>query len=230
MTTWQLFKSYIPSPMSTKLLNSTEPIPDIFFVFVTMDNLITKHNLEVAKSFSSGAFVQLVDNFEKKYVAGSVDYLPFVINTNSDMKMVSPFYNSVTSEYRTEYNCEIHRRHNFPTYPSRLSAFYAFGDYGTCKLVSEKYNWDIKSVKKFRLEPSVHNRVVKVNMEIVSLERYANRVSMIDSETQKTIWQSYWTGHGDFSMELPTLKGRQTFNSETIWEYLVEGRLTLIED
>jgi hypothetical protein len=67
-------------------------------------------------------------------------------------------------------------------------------------------------------------------MEIVSLERTANRISMLDQETQNIIWQSYWTGYGDFPMELPTVNGRQRFDSGIIWEYLVEGRLTLIED
>lgn len=163
-------------------------------------------------------------------MAGTVDYLPFIPNPNKDVQMVSVFYNNITSEYRTEYNCELHRRYNFQTYPSRLSAFYAFGDYDTCVAVSKKHHWNINTVKKFRLEPSPFNKVVKVNMEIVSLERYANRVSMLDQETQNIIWQSYWTGYGDFPMELPTIHGRQVFNSGIIWEYLVEGRLTLIED
>lgn len=216
---------------TTKLLNLDEKIPEAFYVFVNMDNLVTKHNLEVTKSFSSGAFGQLsMGDFTQKYLDGTVDYLPFIPNPNKDVMMVSMFYNNITSEYRAEYNCELHRRYNFPTFPSRLSACYAFGDYETCVQVSNKYHWDITTVKKFKLEPTPFNKVVKVNMEIVSLERYANRVSMLDEETQNIIWQCYWTGYGNFPMELPTIHGRQVFNSGVLWEYLVEGRLTLIED
>lgn len=215
----------------TNLLNIDEKIPDIFYVFVDMNNVMTKHNLEVTKGFSSGAFGQLgFDDFVNKYLKGTIDYLPFTPNPNTDVQIVSAFYNNITSEYRTEYNCELYRRYNFPKYPSRLSAFYAFGDYKTCLEVSKKYHWDILTVKKFKLDPSPFNRVAKVNMEIVSLERYANRVSMLDQDTQNIIWQSYWTGYGDFPMELPTVNGRQVFHSGIIWEYLVEGRLTLIEE
>ncbi len=166
---------------TTRLLNLNEKIPDTFYVFVNMNNIMTKHNLEVTKGFTSGAFGQLIfDDFAIKYLDGTVDYLPFIPNPNKDVQMVSVFYNNITSDYRTEYNCELYRRYKFPTYPSRLSAFYAFGDYETCLKVSKIHHWNISTVKKFKLEQSPFNRVVKVNMEIVSLERYANRVSMLD--------------------------------------------------
>ncbi len=142
---------------------------------------------------------------------------------------MSMFNNHITSEYRTEYNCEHFRKLYFPKYPSRLSSCYAFGDYETCKIVSEKYRWNLNSVKKFRLIPHEHNRVAKVNMEIVSLERYANTISSLDAETQQQIWASYWNGIGNIKMELPTINGSQDFESEIIWEYLVEGILQLID-
>ncbi len=216
---------------TNKLLNSEESLPEVFYVFVNMNSLLTKHNLEFTKGFSSGAFGQLgIGDFAKKYLEGTVDYLPFIPNPDKDIQMVSAFYNNITSEYRTEYNCELHRKYNFPTYPSRLSAIYAFGDYDNCIEVSRKYHWDITTVKKFKLEPSPFNKVAKVNMEIVSLERYANRVSNLDQNAQNTIWQSYWTGFGEIQMELPTVNDRQLFNSGLIWEFLIEGRITLVEE
>lgn len=213
------------------LLNIDEQIPDEFYIFVNASNPITLHNLKFTKGFSSGAFSQLqMNNFIEKYLSGTIDYLPFIPNPNTDVLMASMFYNNITSEYRTEYNCELYRQNTFPTYPSRLSACYAFGDIETCKQVSAKYHWDYRTVKKFKLVPNNFNKVVKVNMEIISLERYANRMSMLEPETHNLIWQNYWTGSGEISMELPTVNGRQIFNSEVIWEYLIEGRLNLIEE
>lgn len=214
-----------------KILNSKDILPTEFYIFVNMQNIMTKHNIENTKSIFSGAFGQLSlgDEFVTKYLNGTVDYLPFIPNKNSDTSMVSMFNNNITSEYRTEYNCELYRKSNNPTYPSRLSACYAFGDYETCIEVSEKYGWNLSTVRKFKLLSDPFNRVVKVNMEIVFLERTANRISMTGQETQNKIWDSYWKGIGNIKLELPKVEGRKEFNSGVIWEYLVEGRLELKE-
>jgi len=215
----------------TTLLNTEENIPEVFYVFVNFGNFTTKHNLEITKGFTSAAFGQIfMTDFIEKYVNGNIDYLPFIPNPSKDLMVISLFNNDITSEYQTEYNCELYRRYNYPKYPSRLSAIYAFGDFETCLKVSEKYHWDIKTVRKFRLEPTPLNRVVKVNMDIISVSRLAARISMTDPDTQNKIWETYWTGYDNFQLELPTIKGRKLFNSEIIWEYLIEGRLTLIED
>lgn len=39
----------------------------------------------------------------------------------------------------------------YPTFPSRLGALYAFADLDTCVKVSQKYGWNVKEVKKFKL-------------------------------------------------------------------------------
>ena len=220
---------HFTKPMS--ILNSKDILPTDFYIFVNMQNVVTKHNIDNTKSIFSGAFGQLSlgDDFSTKYLEGTVDYLPFVPNKDSDASMISMFNNNITSEYRTEYNCELHRKFNNPKYPSRLSACYAFGDYETCVEVSKKHNWNLSTVRKFTLLPSLYNRVVKVNMEIVSLERTANRISMTSQQTQNSIWSSYWNGIGNIKLELPTVDGRKEFNSGVIWEYLIEGRLELNE-
>ncbi len=213
-----------------KLLNINENIPETFYVFVAQTNLFTQHNLNVTKSFTSGSVFHWSDsNFIKKYLAGKIDYLPFIINQNKDIQAISAFENSITSEYRTEYNAEMHRYNNFPHFPSRLSAVYAFGDIETCKKVALKYGWNLNSVRKFKLIEHPLNKVVKVNMEIVSLDRYAQRVSFCDLNTTNQIWNSYWRGIGNIEMELPTINGRQKFESDEIWEYLIEGRIEVIE-
>jgi len=213
------------------LLNIKEKIPNEFFIFVNFQNVMTKHNLEITKSIFSGAFgqIDMLEDFLSKYLAGTVDYLPWTPNENTDMNVISMFNNNITSEYRTEYNCELYRKYNNPRYPSRLSACYAFGDYETCIKVSKKYHWDLSTVRKFKLLPNPLNRVAKVNMEIVSLERTANRISMTSEDTQNSIWSSYWNGIENIKLELPTVEGRKEFNSGVIWEYLIEGRLKLNE-
>lgn len=211
------------------LINIAEPIPKEFFVFVDQTNFITAHNLKETKIFSSAAFTHWSDKFfATKYEHGEIDYLPYCINPNKNIQTVSPFENTITSEYTTEYNLEVFRKHYYSKFPSRLSSVYAFGDFATCEQVSMKYHWQLSSVKKFSLIPNPLNRIAKVNMEIVSLCRYATRVSMTDSETNEKIWNSYWTGQGDIQLELPTVNGRKTFKSGIIWEYLIEGQLKLL--
>ncbi|MDR5591121.1 hypothetical protein [Christiangramia sp. SM2212] len=219
-------------------------------------NIVSNKNIEKTKCICSTAFFQAitdsdkdfankylkgsisaftpnytkVEDFPTEYLNGTINYLPFVQNPNFNLGLTSFFNNSITSEYRTEYNCELSRMYDFPTLPSRLSSCYAFSDFETCKLVSNRYGWNINTVKKFKLISHKYNKVAKVNMEIISLERYANNVSSIDITTQDMIWKSYWGGKKSIELELPTINGREKFKSGLIWEYLVEGILSLVEE
>jgi hypothetical protein len=215
-----------------QLINSTDNTPEEFYVFVNLSNFMTKNNYENSKTFNSAAFGELSmgGDFLEKYIKGAINYLPFTPNPDRSLHSVSPFHNSITADYRTEYNVEIARQYNYPFYPSRLSATYAFGDYDSCLEVNKKYGWDLSTVKRFQLRPHPLNRVAKVNMEIISLERYASRVSMLDQNTYNYIWTHYWTGQGNMQMELPTLEmKREIYNSGTLWEYLIEGSITGID-
>jgi hypothetical protein len=235
--------------------DNSNQTPSEFFIFVNMRNQITKSNIEKTKCISSAAFLQYIEkadvsfsekylkgiisayspgqnnaDFVKKYKEGTLDYLPFNYNFNCDVNFVSMFTNSVTSSYNTEYNCEVFRRLNYQLYPSRLSSCYAFGDFESCIEVNRLYNWDLNSVRKFKLIPHEDNRVAKVNMEIVSLTRTANNISVLSIETIQKIWDSYWAGKGNISLELPMLDGNMaTIESGVLWEYLVEGILTLVD-
>lgn len=213
-------------------INIAESIPDEFFVFVNLQNFITKNNYQNSKTFHSAAFgeLSLQGDFLEKYIKGTINYLPFVINQDRSLHSISPFHNSITADYRTEYNVEIARRYNYPLYPSRLSATYAFGDYNSCIEVNKKYNWDLSTVQIFRLNHHPLNRVAKVNMEIISLERHASRVSTIDQKTCDFIWKHYWTGQGKMQMELPSLNmTMEKYDSGILWEYLIEGSITCID-
>lgn len=92
---------------------------------------------------------------------------------------VSSYCLTAVNDYRIEYDAEIHRKQNHPLYPSRLSSTYAFGDFETCREVSQKYDWNLDAVRQFKLLDCPLNRVAKVNMERVSLGRHAYRVASI---------------------------------------------------
>ncbi|MEZ4780549.1 MAG: hypothetical protein R2816_02855 [Flavobacteriaceae bacterium] len=196
---------------------------------------ITESDKEFANKYLKGSIstfnpnIKHIDNFTESFLNGSIDYLPFVENQDCNLGLTSLFANSITSNYRTEYNCELSRRYDFPSYPSRLSSCYAFGDYETCQRVSDKYGWDINSVRKFKLIAHTYNKVAKVNMEIISLERYANNISILDAKTQDRIWKSYWNGFGNIQIELPIINGRKKNDSGVIWEYLIEGILKIVD-
>lgn len=236
-----------------KLINQpNEMIPETFYVFVNLRNNLTKYNFERKNAICSSAFLQVIneydqsiikeylgrirmayttfngltENFVDKYINGDIDYLPFALNPNSNINFISFFHRNITSEYSTEYSAEITRRRLFPTFPSRLSSCYAFGDYESCLEANRRYDWDLSSVREFVLVENQFNRVAKVNMEIVSLARLAQDISSIDEFTQKQIWSSYWTGLGNFKMELPTFDDKtDVFESGVMWEYLIEGIL-----
>lgn len=206
-------------------------IPEEFFIFVNEHIPLTYHNFNVIKSFVSSGFMTagLGPVFLEKYLNGTIDYLPY--NYNPDFRLaVSPFCMRTINEYRVEVDAEIIRKEFFPLYPSRLSATYAFGDYSTCVAISKKYTWDLKTVRRFKLVDHPLNRVVKVNMEIVSLLRHAYYVSMMSQSDIDDLWKSYWSGGESIQMELPSTDfQRQRFESGVIWEYLIEGQLVVID-
>lgn len=213
------------------LLNNNE-VPEKFYIFVNQLSPITYNNYNVTKTFVSAAYSQcsMEDGFFKKYIRGDVNYLPFVPSQNADLKVISPFYLTAINEYVVEYNAELKRKSDYLLHPSRLSATFAFGDFDTCKIVAEKYCWPLDQVKEFRLYPiDSLTRVIKVNMEIISLVRHANKISSLDPTTNDLIYDSYWSGKGEIGIELPKAQGgMEVIQSGVIWEYLIEGSLIAI--
>jgi len=236
-----------------ELINISEKSPLTFYIFINFNNQLTKLNIENNGSICSAAFYQLItnsdkkfaneyfkgmisaysgssnkkDDFVQKYIKGTVDYLPFEANQDCDINFLSMFNKGITSSYRTEFNCEKSRQYYFPLYPSRLSSCFAFGDWESCVKASKKYGWELKTVREFELIPHKHNRVAKVNMEIISLLRAADNVSSMDAKTIDLIWKSYWSGESNISLELPSPTGKKKIDSGIMWEYLIEGLLKL---
>ena len=158
--------------MPLKLLNVDETAPSEFYIFVAFNKPITAHNLITTKNFTSSAYSQALydKEFRAKYLNGSARYLPFEPCINKlDCHMFSPYCITAINDYRVEYDAEIHREKHYSLYPSRLSAIYAFDDYATCEIVANKYGWNINTVEKFILEEHKLTRVVKVNMDIVTI-------------------------------------------------------------
>lgn len=86
-------------------------------------------------------------------------------------------------------------------------------------------------MKKFKLinTPPL-TRVVKVNMEIISLARLAYRISSLNKETKEFIWKNYWSGSGNITTELPGVHSKKDiYDSGEIYEYLIEGLVKLDE-
>ncbi len=218
---------------NNKLMNVDEEIPKEFFVFINFSNPVTKNNIELTGQFTSSGIVEALISKEKlnDYLTGKMQFAPYIPNPIQNYS-VSLFSLSVTNEYSVEYEAEYIRSIYFPLYPSRFSCIYAFGDYQTCQKVAELYNWNINTVKKFRLLDNNLNRVVKVNMEHVSLWRGIKKsYSSFDRNDIDNFWKSYWRGDKDIKVEIPQidLKDKKTISSGTIYEYLIEGTLKLID-
>lgn len=206
-----------------KLINIDEEAPDEFYIFVNQFNPMTEHNFQVTKTFTSGAVNSCIDQkFAEKYINGSARYLPYEPCFHDNISP-SPYLISAINNYRIEYDIEVFREKHHPLYPSRLSALYAFGDFALCQQVSQKYTWDLGSVKKFKLKDWPLTRIAKVNMEHVSLVRRAYRVSMM--QDIERLLGGYWAGFGEIIIELPSSPNfqRKEFSSGVIWEYLIEG-------
>lgn len=197
----------------TKLCNTDEQAPDEYFVFVDPNNFMARNNL-LAGAFTSAAFLTCTidQTFMEKYLKGKVRYLPFE-PTSCDVMAVSPFMSSTISGYKTEYDFEVVREKQFPLFPSRLSATYAFGSWEDCLLANKHHGWHLSEVRRFRLRETPLNRVAKVDMEIVTVARGAG------SPVPDHVCSMYWAGQPGF------LGGRAP-----LWEYLVEGMLELIDE
>ncbi len=211
------------------LSNSSDSIPKVFYVFTNMNNWLTKHNIQTTKGISSASLGEITSNpaLKAKYLDGTINYTQYVPNSEVDVHGVSMYSMNSTLDYRIEYNCELYRLQHNETrlLPSRMSCIYAFGNYKTCEKIANRYSWDLDSVKKYKLLQIPLTRVAKVNMEIVSLMRTAEGLGTWSQAEQEKIWKHYWSGGKGLSLEVQDTK----LTAGIIWEYLIEGRLELLE-
>jgi len=216
-----------------KLLNINEEIPEYFYIFLDFNDsfgFMHWNNFNLSKKIYSGAIInsELNLEFKNNYLIGKQKYLPYIPSEEAPLSRTS-FSLNIVNNYTLEYNLELYRYSNVCKYPSRLSAVYAFGNYETCIQVSKKYNWDLNTVKKFKLVNSeeIRNlcRVTKNNMEIISYMRGLD-CRFFSREDQNRIYEHYWEGKGNLRL----VKNNKEYNTGIIYEYLIEGILELVEE
>ena len=203
-----------------------EPLPERFYVFVNQLSP-RQSNLRIAGLIASSELpTEGPDpNLKGQFLKGTLVYAPFIVGASS-LQFSSPFLMTGTSHSRVEWDAEQYRQSNFPQYPSRLSAVYAFADTSTCQAVARNYEWDVAAIKEFTVANHPVTRVVKVNMGIVNLARAAYRLSSLDQGTIDRIWKAYWEGCANLKIVVPLgLRERKTLEAGVLWEYLVEGSL-----
>lgn len=214
-----------------KLVNKDEEAPKEFYIFQDFDSSIydriNGNNYSLSHKMLSTAFKHCLTKQDfTSYKEGDIDYLPFIRADMSNVCKPSTFIQKTINYYDIEHNLEWYRRNNFKKYPSRFSSIFAFGDYESCKKVSQKYNsWSLSSVRKFRLFEDIKYlkefvRIGKFNMEIVSLLRGVE-ISLFSREDQEILYKRYWEGKGNTSIEF---LGEKSESGE-IYEYLIEGML-----
>jgi hypothetical protein len=156
---------------------------------------------------------------------GRADFLPFVPNTSVSTGFLSPFGVGVINDYRVEYDAELTRRAFFANAPSRLSGIFAFESLDVCGEVGRRYHWPVEQVQRFK--PVHVLRAIRVNMEIVSLARYAYGRAMRDADATERIWRGYWSGEADLTFDLPSVDAtmREIRSAGLLWEWIIDGVL-----
>ncbi|HVC62130.1 MAG TPA: hypothetical protein VND19_17420 [Acetobacteraceae bacterium] len=213
-----------------------EPEDGIFYVFANTADYMCWHNLRFTKRMTSAGFAAATTcpKFRESYLNGTASYAPFVPNQGLSSGLISRFTMNVSANYRLEYDAECIRYQHFATSPSRFSATFAFGHQEDCQKASQIYKWDLNEVRKFRLlRDGPLTRVRRVNMEVVSLMRSVYAGASWSEDERSGIWKHYWSGGGGLAVEVPAIENdtptRRKVDCGEIWEYLIEGRLQLID-
>lgn len=208
------------------------PVPDEFLIFVKADSVVAIHNANVMRTYVSVAYGELGNaDILQKYLKGTLSYLPFRY-IKPDLDVISPYCLTGVSDIRIETDAEMARIAYNPLAPSRLSAIFAFGDEATAQKASIIHGWDINTLRRTKLEPGPLTRVWKANMEIVSLMRNLYPAFSLDPATLQDVWSSNWSGQGNIRIMGPdpaNLATRKAYESETTWEYLIEGRVRFLD-
>lgn len=229
--------------MEIRTLNTNEKIPEYFYIFTKRNeenivNMIENQNIDIRKGTLVSSGMSNIFDQEKReqFRLGDMDYLPFEKGNPTTIGSISPFMSRVTDRYTLEYNLEVFRRRNCKEYPSRLSGIFAFGSFDDCKKMSKtsKRNWDLETVKKFKLDDCTSLRkyikIVKTNSKIIgALMNY--KVSYATPETCEAI-SSYWSGEGAITIKGIDMSDGIHIKSQpcgVLYEYLIEGILDEVE-
>jgi hypothetical protein len=201
-------------------------LPDWLYIFVDRANPMAVINLEITGQYSSSILAEMTDpEFAAAYLDGTADFLPFVPNASMSTESLSPFTLTTISDYRIEYDAELKRRKDFKNAPSRMTGVFAFDSVADCRRVSDRFDWDLSSVQRFK--PQAVLRVARVNMEIVSLARLAYSRAALDASSVDNLWQAYWGGEDGVALDLPSVdaRTREAHVADSLWEWIIDGSL-----
>jgi hypothetical protein len=207
-------------------MDSVQELPNWVYVFVDPGNVMAAMNLQITGQYASSALAAMEDkSFASAYADGSADFLPFVPNESASTGFMSPFVVGTINSYRVEYDAELTRRAFFKNAPSRLSGIFAFESIEVCEDVSRRFGWPLEQVQRFR--PTTVLRAARVNMEIVSLARFAYSRATFDPAGIERLWRTYWSGADSYAMYLPSVDARQREDRAVgaAWEWIIDGSL-----
>lgn len=208
-------------------MTTPQTIPDWVYVFVSPHCPMAVMNLKITGQYTSPVLAAMTSDpaFAEAYANGTADFLPFIPNGNASTGFLSPFVVSTTNLYRVEWDAEQTRRAFFKNAPSRLTGIYAFETIDDCRSAAAKHNWSLGEVQRFKLKDVL--RATRVNMEIVSLARFAYSRAMLDQRSIEHLWRAYWSGEDDYAMNLPSVDAtqREDKSAGTLWEWIIDGSL-----
>lgn len=230
-----------------RVMNVEEDIPRYFYIFIgqgkSLASQINYHNYCLAKRLISKGFEQkaLIENDFETFQKGNIEYAPFIANPS--VSLISSHSLAVTNGYAVEYELERYRHQYYPTYPSRFTSLYAFGDYASCEKASQYYGWDLKRVRKFKIHdfredtPEIGEKlnrctkVCKCNMEIVT-HLWNTDMAFFEGSERDKIAEAYWSGGGPLATSLPDIETGNIVIKEAhvLYEYLIEGILEEMEE
>lgn len=203
--------------MQYKTINTNEEIPEELYVFQLYGNTplerIYKENYGSTQRIYSAGMGNIKNPILKeKFLNGDINYTN-ILDDNFSCRLTKFGFENINNEF--EVAIEEYRKNNFKNYPSRLSCIFAFGNFETCKMVSQLYHWNLNEIKKFKIV-ELHS-ACKVHMEIVSIYK-ANPQLM---QNPDECFRKYWNGE---MIEEMLVDGRRN-SVAPICEYLIEGIL-----
>lgn len=218
-----------------KLMNVNEDVPEVFYIFIgqgkTLSSKINFYNYNLTHRIISSGFqgIMVAPEQIQNFIEGDINYIPY-LPTETTLTVPSSHRLAVVNGYTTEYALERYRYNNFKTFPSRFSCIYAFGDFESCKLASEYYNWDLSKVKRFKLKYGINLsnaiKICKCNMEIVTY-MWNHDLQHFSIEQSDEFCKAYWNGEGAVGSSRQDINTGHyiTTNSGVLYEYLIEGVL-----
>ncbi|AFM14152.1 hypothetical protein [Turneriella parva] len=178
-----------------------------FWVWIDPTNFMTKHQVTLAGSFTSAGTTDTQEN------------LMFTPNPNF-RAAISPFQSGLTIRYIAEYNLEIHRKHSFMNYPSRLQAIFLFDSEAEANKYRERHMAHVGNRLLKKVKTYAGYTFSRHDSSWVDFMRIGHSM---DSDTIRTISESYWRGDATAANSLKSMG--QDWSQDPIYEILFIGRV-----